>query len=244
MCSFFKFICYIFQRESDNYFQLEIIKWLCTVIIPGDPGAVSWVGRKGGTKVFKYGQKSPWYQLSPNYFQKFKRMLAPDWAQKNASYYCAQSANSFSWVLFVSSPHLPGSFTKLVHARETFIFYFPNQKRRNYQTVRRLLEFLEIVRWELVHKGLFHPYMKTFIPPFLPTRLTAPGSPRMYSHTNFWFFHHLVHKGVYWNQTSSPVLSHGAICFWTFQKIEFSIFYFGHSGSKKVIRRVNVRLPL
>ena len=28
--------------------------------ILGDPGAVSRVGRKGGTKVFKYGQKSSW----------------------------------------------------------------------------------------------------------------------------------------------------------------------------------------
>ena len=59
---------------------------------------------------------------------------------KNALYYCAQSANSFSSVLFVSSyttaivsPHLPRSFTKLVRTRETFIFYFPNQKRRNYR---------------------------------------------------------------------------------------------------------------
>ena len=56
-------------------------------------------------------------------------MPAPDWAQKNALYYCAQSANSFSGVLFVSSystaivsPHLPGLFSKLVPGRETFIF--------------------------------------------------------------------------------------------------------------------------
>ena len=28
-------------------------------------------------------------------------------------------------------------------------------------------------------QGLFHQYLKTFVPPFLPTRLTAPGSPRM-----------------------------------------------------------------
>ena len=28
-------------------------------------------------------------------------------------------------------------------------------------------------------QGLFHPHLKTFVPPFLPTRLTAPGSPRM-----------------------------------------------------------------
>ena len=27
--------------------------------------------------------------------------------------------------------------------------------------------------------GLFRPYVKTFVPPFLPSRLTAPGSPRM-----------------------------------------------------------------
>ena len=47
-----------------------------------------------------------------------------------------------SWVIFVSSYttaivplHLPGSFTKLVCARKTFIFYFPNEKRRNYRWV-------------------------------------------------------------------------------------------------------------
>jgi len=28
-------------------------------------------------------------------------------------------------------------------------------------------------------QGLFRPCLKTFIPPFLPTRLTAPGSRRM-----------------------------------------------------------------
>ena len=28
-------------------------------------------------------------------------------------------------------------------------------------------------------KELFRPYFKTFVPPFLPTQLTAPGSPRM-----------------------------------------------------------------
>ena len=28
-------------------------------------------------------------------------------------------------------------------------------------------------------QGLFCPYLKTFVPPFLPTRLTAPESPRM-----------------------------------------------------------------
>ena len=50
--------------------------------ILGDPGAVSRVGRKGGTKVFITDERAPGYRLSPDHFQKFKRMPAPDWAQK------------------------------------------------------------------------------------------------------------------------------------------------------------------
>ena len=51
-------------------------------LILGDPGAVSRVGRKGGTKVFITGERAPGYRLSLDHFQKFKRMPAPDWAQK------------------------------------------------------------------------------------------------------------------------------------------------------------------
>ena len=53
-------------------------------------------GEKAGRKFSSTGERAPGYRLSPNYFQNFKRMLAPNWAQKNALYYCAQSANSFS----------------------------------------------------------------------------------------------------------------------------------------------------
>ena len=60
-------------------------------------------GESARQKFSGKGERAPRYWLSPNYFQKFMRMPAPDWAQKNALYYCAQSANSFSWVLFVSS---------------------------------------------------------------------------------------------------------------------------------------------
>ena len=117
--------------------------WRCCYIL-GDPEAVSRVGRKGVTKVFKYGWKSPWVPTLIELFPKIQADAGPWLGTKNALYYCAQSANSFSWVLFVSSyttaivsPHLPGSFTKLVRARETFIFYFPNQKRRNYRWVEK-----------------------------------------------------------------------------------------------------------
>ena len=84
-------------------------------------------------------------KLFPNIQANAGSWLGP----KNALYYCAQSANSVSWVLFASlyttaivSPHLPSLFTKLVLARKTFIFYFPNQKRRNYPWVEKTFRML------------------------------------------------------------------------------------------------------
>ena len=60
-------------------------------------------GEKAGRKFSSKGGRAPGYRLSPDHFQKFKWMPAPDWAQKNALYYCAQSANTspdfFSCVL-------------------------------------------------------------------------------------------------------------------------------------------------
>ena len=71
--------------------------------ILGDPGAVSWVGRKGATKVFKHEQKSLWEPALTELFPKLQADAGSWLGTKNALYYCAQSANSFSWVLFVSS---------------------------------------------------------------------------------------------------------------------------------------------
>ena len=68
------------------------------ITILGDPGAVSRVGKCRGRKFASTGKRAPGYGLSPIYFQKFKQMPTPDWAPKNAWYYCAQWANSFSWV--------------------------------------------------------------------------------------------------------------------------------------------------
>ena len=39
-------------------------------------------GEKAGRKFSSKGEKAPGYRLSPDHFQKFKRMPAPDWAQK------------------------------------------------------------------------------------------------------------------------------------------------------------------
>ena len=70
--------------------------------ILGDPGAVSRVGRKGGTEIFKYGQKSPWVPTLTELFPKIQADAGSWLGTKNALYYCAQSPNSFSRVLFVS----------------------------------------------------------------------------------------------------------------------------------------------
>ena len=69
--------------------------------ILGHPGAVT--RGKGGTKVFKYGQKSPWVPTLTELFPKIQADAGSWLGTKNALYYCAQSANSFSWVLFLSS---------------------------------------------------------------------------------------------------------------------------------------------
>ena len=82
--------------SSGDYFAL----WSRTPLILGDPGAVSRVGRKGRTKVFKYGRKSPWVPTFTKLFSKIQANAGRDWAQKMLFIIVP---NSFSWVLFGSS---------------------------------------------------------------------------------------------------------------------------------------------
>ena len=100
--------------------QIRSTTQIWVVAIFGDPGAVSRAGRKGATRVFKRGRKSPWVPTLTGLFVNGQTKAVSWLGTENALYYCAQSANSFSRVLFVSSyttsiifPQLPGSFTKL-----------------------------------------------------------------------------------------------------------------------------------
>ena len=71
--------------------------------ILGDPGAVSRAGKKDATKVFKHRRKSPWVPTLKGPFPN-RQVNAGSWlGTTNALYYCAQSGNSISWVLFASS---------------------------------------------------------------------------------------------------------------------------------------------
>ena len=109
----YKFL-YTFHKVGAHYSSRPLFETFEIRGILGNTGAVSRAGLKGATKVFKHGRRSPWVPTltgpSPG----------PWLGTKIALYYWAQSANSFSWVLFVSSyttaitsPQLPGSFTKL-----------------------------------------------------------------------------------------------------------------------------------
>ena len=114
----------LFGQKKDTVWQNNIL---------GDPGAVIRTGRKGATKVFTHGRKSPWVPTLTEPFPNGQTNAGSWLGTKNALYYFVQSANSISWVLFVCSyttaivsAYLSaGSFTKVVCARETFIFYLP-----------------------------------------------------------------------------------------------------------------------
>ena len=86
------FFVLAFPRRRAKTIRILVYVWS----ILGDPGAVSRVRRKGGTKVFKYGRKSPWVPTLIELFPKIQADAGSFLGTKNALYYCAQSANSFS----------------------------------------------------------------------------------------------------------------------------------------------------
>ena len=85
-------ICYL--RKARRFDEESIL---------GDPGAVSRVGRKGATEVFKHRRKSSWVPTLTGPFPNGQAIAGFWLGTKNSLYYCAQSANSISWVLFVIS---------------------------------------------------------------------------------------------------------------------------------------------
>ena len=145
-------ILFVFRWAIPSWLALEKRAWRWTSLSSSETQRRS-VGpgktKTGATKVFKHRRKRPWVPTLTGPFPNGQANAVSWLGTKNALNYCAQSANSFSWVLFVSSyttaitfPHLPGSFTKLVRARETCIFYFANQKRRSYRWVEKTFGML------------------------------------------------------------------------------------------------------
>ena len=120
--------------------QLEVILAGNRIaIILGDLGAVSRVGRKGRTKVLKYGRNSLWVPTLTELFPKIQADSGSWLGTKNVLYYCAQSANSFSQILFVSSYTTASS---LCVQGKLLLSTFLNQKRRNYRWVEETFRML------------------------------------------------------------------------------------------------------
>ena len=71
-------------------------------IILGDPGPVSRDGRKGATKVFEHRRKSPWVPTLARTISKRSSEFCLLIGHKKC-FVRAQSVNSISWVLFLSS---------------------------------------------------------------------------------------------------------------------------------------------
>ena len=97
-------LCKILGWQTKSIMVCYDILWSGQLVLTilGDPGAVSRIRRKGGTKVFKYGRKSPWVPTLTELFPRIQADTGSWLGTKNSLYYCAQSANSLSWVLFVS----------------------------------------------------------------------------------------------------------------------------------------------
>ena len=61
------------------------------------------LGEKAGRKFSSTDKRAPGYQLSPNYFQEFRQMPAPDWAQKMLCIIVPNRSFSLTWPI----PWLP-----------------------------------------------------------------------------------------------------------------------------------------
>ena len=60
-------------------------------------------GEKAGQKFSSTGERAPGYRLSPDHFQNFKRMPAPDWAQNICFVLLCPIGEHISRVLFMCS---------------------------------------------------------------------------------------------------------------------------------------------
>ena len=91
----------------------ELLTIWCYIL--GDPGAVSRAGRKGATKVFKHGRKSPWVSSLTGPFPHGQANAGSWLGTKKCFVLLCPIGEHFSWVIFVSSyttaiisPQLPG----------------------------------------------------------------------------------------------------------------------------------------
>ena len=132
-------------RVSRNFIQTEV----GIIASSGTQGQSVGSGKKARRKFSSTGEKAPGYRLSPNYFQNFKPMPAPNWAQKML---CIIVPNRrivfpefFSWVgtrRLLSLHTCPVRSPSLCQQGKLLFSTGPNQKRRNYRWVEKTFGML------------------------------------------------------------------------------------------------------
>ena len=129
-CCGFLLLPLMMQNHRQSEFCANLMYCESDLIL-GDPGAVSRAGLKGATKVFKHRRKSPWVPTLTGPFPNGQKNAGSWLGTENALYYCAQSANSFSRVLFLSSYTTAIIPPQLPHPRRPRSSQSGREKRRN-----------------------------------------------------------------------------------------------------------------
>ena len=141
--------------------------------ILGDPGAFSRVGRKlrARRKFSSTDKRAPGYRLSPNYFQKLKRMPAPDWAQKMLWIIVPNHGEQFLLSSFCEFVHdgycfdhgLSGSCTKKCTQSGNFQFDIKSPSDFKILSARKLKTLFQKYKLELttgIHACIGHVLRK------------------------------------------------------------------------------------
>ena len=131
-------------RSKASFFasRWDVVKdWSPSGVPSSETQAVSRVGRKGGTKVFKYGRKSPWVPTLTKLFPKIQANTGSWLGTKNALYYCVQSAKSLSFREFVHHGYCLATLARFVHqacaCKGNFYFLLSWPEKKEIQMSRK-----------------------------------------------------------------------------------------------------------
>ena len=92
-------------------------------------------GEKAGRKFSSTGKRAPGYRLSPNYFQNFKQMPAPDWVQKCFVLLCP-----------IDEQFLLSSFHEFVHDGFFFLKTLTSDNKLNLSFPSKL-DWIHFKKW-------------------------------------------------------------------------------------------------
>ena len=185
-----------------NSFKQNMFFWFCADLSSETQGQ-----SVGSEEDFNHGRKSPGHRLSPDHFKTVTRMLAPDWAQKMLCItvlLCPIGKQHLvsSFRVFVHNGYCLAIIIRFVHqglgARQTFILYFRNQKRRNYQWLWETFRMLSAGTFQFAppensvygYPGALPPVLENFCRSCSPDPTDCPcvskdGTDRRFSKKNW-----------------------------------------------------------